>query len=82
MAVRTQIYLPEEIYKRLRRRAVITGKSMAEQVRESLERYFTEIEASTPKPKDPVWQLGGRIQSQDHDLSVHHDAYLYPRKGR
>jgi len=76
MAVRTQIYLPEQIYERLRRRAVNTGKSMAEQVRESLERYFAEIEAGTPKPEDPVWQLGGRIQSQDRYLSVRHDAYL------
>ncbi|MEW8958781.1 MAG: CopG family transcriptional regulator [Moorella sp. (in: firmicutes)] len=82
MAVRTQIYLPEELYERLRRRAVITGKSMAEQIRESLERYFTEIEANTPKLEDPIWQLGGRIQSEDHDLSTRHDAYLYPRKGR
>ncbi|MGB9662852.1 MAG: ribbon-helix-helix protein, CopG family [Moorellaceae bacterium] len=82
MAIRTQIYLPENLYERLRKRASLTGRSMAEQIREALERYFTEIEANTPKPEDPIWQLGGRIQSKEGDFSVRHDAYLYPRKDR
>ncbi|MBS3975629.1 MAG: CopG family transcriptional regulator [Syntrophomonadaceae bacterium] len=77
MAVRTQIYLPEDLYQRLRASASATGKSMAEQIRESLELYLTESEAATPKPEDPIWQLAGRTTSVDGDLSENHDRYLY-----
>lgn len=82
MAVRTQIYLPEELYRRLRAKAAETGKSMAEQIRESLERYFDETEASIPKPDDPVWALAGRVEGKNRDLASAHDAYLYKKKGR
>ncbi|NSW91164.1 MAG: CopG family transcriptional regulator [Firmicutes bacterium] len=81
MAIRTQIYLPEELHKNLQERAKATGKSMAEQIRESLVLYFAEVDANTPKPKDPIWQLAGRVESKNHDLSSHHDDYLYPEKG-
>ncbi len=81
MAVRTQIYLSEELYKRLQDRVKATGKSMAEQIRESLVLYFNEVEANTPKPEDPIWQIAGSVESKDHDLSTHHDDYLYPKKG-
>ncbi len=81
MAVRTQVYLPEELYKRLQDRAKDTGKSMAEQIRESLALYFTEVEANTPKPEDPIWRIAGGAESKDRDLSAHHDDYLYPKKG-
>ncbi len=81
MAIRTQIYLSDELYKNLRDRTNATGKSMAEQIRESLAFYFTELEANTPKPEDPVWQIAGRAKSNDHNISTHHDNYLYPKKG-
>lgn len=82
MAIRTQIYLPEELYKRLQDHAKITGKSMAEQIRESLVLYFNEVEANTPKPEDPIWRMAGCVEGKDHDLSTHHDDYLYPKKGQ
>jgi len=81
MAIRTQIYLPEELYKRLQDQGKATGKSMAEQIRESLVLYFTEIEANTPKPDDPLWRIAGGVESKSHDLSAHHDDYLYPKTG-
>lgn len=77
MAVRTQIYLPEELYHRLQDQGKATGKSMAKQIRESLVLYFTEIEVNTPKPEDPIWRMAGSIESKDHDLSARHDDYLY-----
>lgn len=81
MTIRTQIYLPEELYQRLQERSQATGKSMAEQIRESLAIYFTEIEANTPKPEDPIWSLTGAAESKDQDFSTRHDDYLYPKKG-
>lgn len=82
MAVRTQIYLPEDLYQRLKDRAAWTGKSMAEQIRESLERYLDEPPAAPPKPDDPVWQLAGRGKSKDGDLSINHDAHLYGKENK
>lgn len=82
MAVRTQVYLPEELYRRLRARASKTGKSMAEQIRESLERYLDETEAAVPKPDDPLWGLAAQAEGTDRDLSSRHDTYLYGKEGR
>jgi len=79
--IRTQIYLSEEIHKSLQERVKTTGKSMAEQIRESLALYLAEAEANTPKPEDSIWQMAGRVESKDHDLSTHHDDHLYPREG-
>ena len=81
MAVRTQIYLSEEDHKHLQDRAKTTGKSMAEQIRESLALYLAEAEANTPKPEDAIWRISGLGESNDHDLSTNHDDYLYPKKG-
>jgi hypothetical protein len=79
VTIRTRIYLPEELYQRLQDRSKATGKSMAEQIRESLTIYFTEIKAGTPKPEDPIWGLIGATQSKDQDLSTRYDDYLYPK---
>lgn len=82
MSVRTQVYLPESLYNKLRLRARTTGKSMAEQIRESVERYLIEEEAGMgPLPDDPIWKLAGGIDSGARDLSTRHDAYLYGRDG-
>lgn len=81
MAIRTQIYLSEEFHKSLRDRAKTTGKSMAEQIRESLALYLAEAEANTPKPEDALWKMAGHAESKDHNLSTHHDDHLYPEKG-
>ncbi|MGE5482398.1 MAG: ribbon-helix-helix domain-containing protein [Bacteroidota bacterium] len=77
MSVRTQIYLSDDLYERLKKRAAATGKSMGEQIRESLERYLTEGEAVTPKPDDPIWQIPGLGAGTEVDLSAKHDEYLY-----
>lgn len=54
MNIRTQIYLPEELHRRLRERAAESGKSMAGQIREALQRYLDETEAAIPKPDDHI----------------------------
>lgn len=82
MSVRTQVYLPENLYNKLRLRARSTGKSMAEQIRESIEQYLAKAEDRTvPVPDDPIWKLQGGIESGVGDLSTRHDEYLYGRDG-
>lgn len=80
MSKRTQIYLPEELYYRLKEKSRSTGKPMAEFIRDSLEKYLEEGEKTGLYPDDPIWQITGKGQSDDGDLSVNHDRYLYGQR--
>lgn len=78
--VRTQIYLPRDIYQRLQKRAEENDLTLAVQVREALVDYLerTDIaEAPLLRADDPIFQLIGAASSKEGDLSVNHDHYLY-----
>lgn len=77
--VRTQVYLPQEIYEELRRRSEKSGVSMARQIRKALEEYLELSEARVLKEEDPIWEMIGAIKTKDGDLSVRHDTYIYGR---
>ncbi len=77
MSIRTQIYLPEDLYRKLKLRTRATGQSMAEQIRESLERYLDQQEASHGDPCDPIWEVAGKARSKAGNLAEQHDLYLY-----
>ena len=80
MSVRMQIYLSDEQYKQLKQKSRLTGKPMAEYVRESLGKYLDEIDQPREHSEDPIWQISGQGKSQNGDLSTHHDRYLYGDK--
>ena len=80
--VRTQVYLPQEIYDQLKSRADEEGVTMATQIREALAEYVVE----KPKKKehiltedDPIWQLIGIGKGGPPDGSMNHDKYVYTR---
>jgi hypothetical protein len=78
--VRTQVYLPHDIYERLQKRAEENDLTLAVQVREALVDYLERSDvAETPilRADDPIFQLIGAASSQEGDLSVNHDHYLY-----
>ena len=81
MSIRTQIYLPEALHRRLKGRARILNKPMAEQIREALERYLVTEEAPEPIPDDPIWSIPEHAVGGDpgspRDIAVRHDEYLY-----
>jgi hypothetical protein len=80
--VRTQIYLPQEIYEQLKQRAEAEGVTMADQIREALAHYMvkaTEEPRHVLRPDDPIWQLIGMGESGISDGSVNHDKYIYTR---
>jgi len=75
--VKTQIQLPEEDLKSLRRKAAEEGVSVSELVREGV-RYVLE---DSPKPsKDELWKraraLSGKFRSEKGDVAQRHDDYL------
>lgn len=78
--VRTQVYLPRDIYERLQKRAEESDLTLAVQVREALVDYLERADAAEApvlRADDPIFQLIGAASSKEGDLSVNHDHYLY-----
>lgn len=81
--VRTQIYLPPDIYEALKRRAEEDGISMGRQIREAVAKYVTGQNEDKQVPiltaDDPIWNIVGMFESGITDGSVNHDKYIYVR---
>ena len=77
--VRTQVYLPKDVYEELQTRVQLTGLSMAEQIRQALREYLQreQDEGVLLRDDDPIWQIVGAASGGPSDVSVHHDKYLY-----
>jgi len=75
--VRTQVYIPRDIYEELRKRSESTGITIAEQIRQALREYLEREEGVVLREDDPIWNIVGAISTGDGDLSIHHDRYLY-----
>jgi len=78
--VRTQVYLPRDIYERLQKRAAHHESTLAVQIRTALEDYLERSEAQDEpilSPDDPIFEMIGMFASEEGDLSVNHDYYLY-----
>lgn len=80
--VRTQVYLPRDIYEALKARASDKGVTMAAQIREALAQYVIEKEPEEGHiltDDDPIWDMIGMGESGITDGSVNHDKYIYAR---
>ena len=84
--VRTQVYLPRDIYEQLKERADKEGSSMAHYIREALAQYVveseTDIEVSSKyaiPADDPIWDMIGMGKGGPEDGSYNHDKYIYAR---
>jgi len=77
--VRTQVYLPKDVYEELQARVKLTGLSMAEQIRQALREYLQreQDEGVLLRDDDPIWQIVGAASGGPSDVSVQHDEYLY-----
>lgn len=75
--VRTQIQLTEEQAEQVRRLAAQKGVSMAEIVREAVDRYVQESGIVDEAQLDArAMAVIGRFASGSRDVSVAHDRYL------
>jgi hypothetical protein len=81
--VRTQVYLPRDIYQRLQRRAANQTLTLAAQIREALDDYLRHVAVEDDEhvmsPDDPLRQLIGCIATNVGDGSINHDKYIYRR---
>mgnify|MGYP003536116111 CR=1 FL=1 len=82
--IRTQVYLPRDIYIKLKKRANEEDISMAHQIREALTQHVVETETYTETgskysipPHDPRWHMIGMAKHSPEDGSPHHDKYIY-----
>ena len=75
--VRTQIYLPKQLYQRLKRLAERRKVSQAAIVRDALEAHLKQELPASAWENDPIWNIVGAGKSDKGDLSVRHDDYLY-----
>jgi hypothetical protein len=82
--VRTQVYLPADLYEVMKRRSESEGVTMATQIREALTRYVTGLEEQEEEghiltADDPIWELIGIGKGGPEDGSINHDKYIYAR---
>ena len=79
--VRFQVYLPRSTYERLQKRAAQHELTLATQVRAALDDYLERAELQDDDgilhADDPIFQMIGMFSSEEGDLSVNHDHYLY-----
>lgn len=75
--VRTQIQLEERQARRLHQLAARRGVSMAECVRESVERYLVVAEAGGEQERvRQALAVCGKYRSGRHNIATRHDDYL------
>jgi hypothetical protein len=77
--IRTQIYLPRDVYEALQKRGAEQGMTMAEQIRQALKVYLRQdgVSGVILREDDPIWQLIGAFASDVDDGSINHDKYIY-----
>jgi len=80
--VTTNIRLPKQLYRDIKRLAAEKDKSMAQVLREAAAQYITSSEVARQLPKedddDPLWLIGtDPVDLGLTDASVNHDVYLY-----
>ena len=76
--IRTQIQLTEEQARRLRDEARQSGQSVAELIRQSVDRYLEQGAASQASAVSRLsaLEVAGRFRSGRSDVAVKHDDYL------
>jgi len=73
---RTQMYFPEDLLRRLRRKADEENTTIAYIVRNAVSELLRK-ENEKNWIEDSLWKMVGSSSSKDRDLSVNHDKYLY-----
>ena len=78
---RTQVYFPKDLYRRIEKKARKESISSAAVIREAVTQYLKE-EPAIDWENDPIFKAAGFFESEDGDLSINHDHYLYGAEKR
>lgn len=74
--VRTQIQITESQSENLHRLASRTGRSIADLIRECIDRYLEVSERHKNDLRERALRVAGRFSSGRSDISAEHDRYL------
>ena len=75
--IRTQVQLTEAQIKALRQLSASTGKSIADLVRQGVDRYLTaQVGISLQERRERALRAAGKFRSGKPDVSTDHDRYL------
>lgn len=73
---RTQVYLDPDQHRSLWEEARNRGVSLAELVRQIVQRHFEQQDHASVRPKETYMKIVGLGSSGKKDVSARHDAYL------
>jgi hypothetical protein len=73
---RTQVYFPEDMLEALKSKAKKEKTTIADIVRKAVSEILKKEEMKDWE-NDPLWNIVGAGSSEDGDLSINHDKYLY-----
>ena len=79
---RTQVYFPNEVYRKIQKQAREEDKSSAQIIREAVDKFLKEKNRAIDWQNDPFFQAVGILESEAGDLSENHDAYVYGKRKR
>ena len=79
---RTQVYFPNEVYRKIQKQAREEDKSSAQIIREAVDKFLEEKNRAIDWQNDPFFQAVGILESEAGDLSENHDAYVYGKRKR
>jgi hypothetical protein len=71
--------VPEDVFKKANHIFRIKGIELKEYLVDFLKRVVT-VEKRIDYSKDPIWNIVGLGKSEEGDVSVKHDKYLYGLK--
>ena len=75
---RTMIYIGDDDYRLLIKKAKLSGRRMSELVREAIQHYLDQVVKRTPWESDPLWKMAGMAKADESNQdSLDHDKILY-----
>lgn len=77
---RTQVYFPNEVYRKIEKQARAEDKSSAQIIREAVEKFLADKNTAIDWQNDPLFQAVGILESKAGDLSENHDTYIYGKR--
>ena len=76
---RTQMYFPEDLLNELKKKADQDETTLSHVVRSAAIDFIKKDKVKN-WDNDPLWDMVGSSRSEDKDLSVKHDKYIYGKK--
>ncbi|HOV22348.1 MAG TPA: ribbon-helix-helix domain-containing protein [bacterium] len=75
--IATNLYFPKELYADMKKISKKLGISIAEYVRQVVQKDIESRIKEIDWENDPLWDIIGIGETKESDISINHDHYLY-----